>query len=165
MSSNSLIFYTSGSISSSPAIFLFFLSLSTETWSSCVNYPSLISRWLLMVLGIALCVTLGGFPCKFSKCCFHMCIHSSWLAAFSIAFSVLFLLLTSFNVCHAILDCLASTKSLILLIWFCMYSFCSFRYMLDNSFCAFLCFRVLILIGFLLLRWQAILRPASFFNC
>ena len=29
----------------------------------------------------------------------------------------------------------SSTESLILLIWFCMYSVCSFRYTLDSSFC------------------------------
>ena len=41
-------------------------------------------------------VTFRGFPYKFSKCCFHRCIYSSWLVAFSLALAVLFLLLTSF---------------------------------------------------------------------
>ena len=70
----------------------------------------------------------GGFPSKFSKCCFHSFILSCWFAAFSFALAVFFLLLTSFIVCQAILDCLSSTESLILSIWFWMYSVCSFIY-------------------------------------
>ena len=97
-------------------------------------------------------VTFGGFPSKFLKCSFHRCIWSSWLAAFSLVFAVLFLLLTSLTVCHVTQDCLSSTKSLILLIWFCMYSACSFRYALVSSICAFLSFWALILVGFLLLH-------------
>ena len=34
------------------------------------------------------------------------------------------------SVWHAMLDCLSSTESIILSIWFCMYSFSSYRYML-----------------------------------
>ena len=41
MSSNSLVFHTSGGISSSPAAFLFLIFLSTESSSSCVKCPSL----------------------------------------------------------------------------------------------------------------------------
>ena len=111
---------------------------------------------------IGLCVTFRGFPNKFSKCCFHRCIHSSWLVAFSLAFAVLFLLLTSFTICHAILDCLSLTESLILLIWFCMYFVCSFRYMLVNSFCA-LSFWSLILVGFPLLHLEVVFMSAGFF--
>ena len=81
-----------------------------------------------------------------------MCIRSSWLAAFSSVFAVLFLLLTLFTFCHAILGCLSSTVSLILFIWFCTYFVCSFRYSSVKSFCVFLSFWVLILVGFLLLR-------------
>ena len=103
------------------------------------------------------------FLSKFAKCCFHSYIRSSWLVVFSLAFTVLFLLLTSFTICHAILDCLSSTKSLILLIWFSMYSVCSFRYMLANSFCAFLSFRALILVGFSLLPLEAVFTSARFF--
>ena len=117
--SNSLVFPTSGRISSNAAAFIFLISLSTES-SSSVNCPSLISNWLLIILMIGLCVFFGGFPSKFSKCCFHRCIRSSWLVAFSLAFAVLLFLLTSFIVCQAILDYLSSTESLILLIWFCM---------------------------------------------
>ena len=120
------------------------------------------SNCLLLILVIGSCVTFGGFPNTFSKCCFHRCIHS-WLVAFSLAFTVLFLLLTLFIICHAILDCLSLTEFLILLIWFCMYSVCSFRYMLANSFCAFLSFRRLILIGFLLLHLRAVFMSACFF--
>ena len=44
MLSNSLIFHTSGGISSSPAVFLFLIFLRTES-SSCVNGPSLMSTY------------------------------------------------------------------------------------------------------------------------
>ena len=76
---------------------------------------------LLIILVIGSCVTFGGFPSRFSKYCFHSFILSCWFAAFSLALVVLFLLLTSFIICPAILDCLSSTESLILSIWFCMY--------------------------------------------
>ena len=56
-------------------------------------------------------VTSGEFPSKYSKCCFHRCIRSCWLVAFSIAFTVFFLL-TSFIICYAILDCLSSLSLL-----------------------------------------------------
>ena len=138
MSSNCLVFHTSGGISSSPKAFLFFIFLSTESSSSWVKSPSLMSNCLLIILVIGSCITFGGFPSRFSKCCFHSFIHSCWFVAFNFALAVLFLPLTSFIVCQAILDCLSSTESLILSIWFCMYSVCSFRYMLVNSFCAFL---------------------------
>ena len=128
MSSNCLVFHTSWGILSTPAAFLFLIFLSTESSSFWVNGPSFMSNCLLIILVIGSCVTFGGFPSKFSKCCFHRCIHSCWLVAFSSALAVLFLLLTSFIVWHAILNCLSSTESLILSIWFCMYSVCSFRY-------------------------------------
>ena len=84
---------------------------------SCVNCSSLKSSWLLIIFVIGSSVTFGDFPSKFSKC-FHRSIRSSWLVALSLTFAVLFLLLTSFAVWHATLDCLSSTESLILLIWF-----------------------------------------------
>ena len=117
---------------------------------------------LLIFLVIGWCVTFGGFPSIFSKCCFHRCSRSCWLVAFSLAFAVLFLLLTSFIVCHAILDFLSSTDSLILSMWFCMYSVSSFRYMITNSFCAFLSFRALVLVGFFQLHLEAIFTSARF---
>ena len=148
MSSNSLVSQTSGVISSSPAVFLFLVFLSSESIFSYVNCYSLMSNCLQIILVIGSCVAFAGFPSKFSKCCSPSCIRSSWLVAFSLAFAVLFFLLTSFTVCDAILDCLSSTESLILPIWFCMHSVCSFRYRLSYSFCAFLSFRALILVGF-----------------
>ena len=105
----------------------------------------------------------GGFSSKFLTCCFHRYIRSSWLAAFSFAVTLLFLLLASFTVCQATQDCLSSTESLILLVWFCMYSDCSFRYAYINSFCSFLSIWVLILFGFLLLHKEAIFTSVRFF--
>ena len=116
VSSNCLVFHASGGFSSSPADFLFLIILSTESSSSYINCPCLMSHCLLIILVIGSWVTFGGFPSKFLKCCFHSCIHSSWLVAFSLAFAVFFLLLTLFTVCHAIPDCLSSTEFLILLI-------------------------------------------------
>ena len=100
MSSNCLVFHTSGGISSSPAAFLFLIYLRNESSSSCVNGPSLMSNCLLIILVIGSCVIFGGFPSKVSKCCFHSFIISCWFAAFSFALAVFFLLLTSFIVCH-----------------------------------------------------------------
>ena len=74
-----------GGISSSPAAFLFLIFLRTESSSSWVNGPSLISNCLLMILVIGSCVTFGGFPSRFSKCCFHSFILFCWFAAFSFA--------------------------------------------------------------------------------
>ena len=116
MSSNCLAFHTSGGISSSSAAFLIliFRSRVLRGWMVLV--------WclycLLIIPVISSCVTFGGFPSKFWKR-FHRCIRFCWLVAFSLAFAVLFLLLTSFTVCHAILDFLSSTESQILSIWFC----------------------------------------------
>ena len=162
MSSNCLVFHTSGGFSLSPAAFLFLIFLSTESSSPWVDYPSLMSNCLLIILVIGSCVSFGGFPCRFSKCCFHSFILSCWFVAFNLAFAVLFLLLTSFIVCQAILDCLFSTESLILSIWFCMYSVCSFTYMLANSFCAFFffSFRAFVFVGFF--RLEAVFTSGHF---
>ena len=89
---------------------------------------------------IGLLVTLGNFPSRYLKCSFHFCIRSSWLVAFSSALEMLFLLLTSFTVCHAVQGCLSSTEFLILLIWPWMYSICSFWYVSICSLYAFLSF-------------------------
>ena len=131
MSSNCLVFHTSGGISSSPAAFLFLIFLRTESSSSLVNSPSLMCNCLLIILVIGSCIMFGGLASRFSKC-FHSFILSCWFAAFSFALAVLFLPLTSFIVCQAILDCLSSAESLILSILFCMNSVCSFRYMSVN---------------------------------
>ena len=85
MLSDCLVFHTSGGISSSPAAFLFLIFLSTELSSSCVNCPNLMSNCLLIILVIGLYVTFRGFSSKFSKCCFHSGIRSSWLVAFILA--------------------------------------------------------------------------------
>ena len=114
-----------------PAL-LFLIFLRTESSSSSVNGPSLMSNCLLIILVIGSCVIFGGFPSSFLKCCYHSFILSCWFAAFSFALAVFFLLLTSFIVCQAILDCLSSTESLISSIWFWMYSVCSFIYMPAN---------------------------------
>ena len=90
MSSNCLVFHTSGGISSSPAAFLFLIFLRTESSSSCVNGPSLMSNCLLIILVIGSCVIFGGFPSKFSKCCFHSFILSCWFAALSFALALSF---------------------------------------------------------------------------
>ena len=97
-----------------PCTFLFLIFLRTESSSSCVNGTSLMSNCLLIILVIGSCVIFGGFPSKFSKCCFHSFILSCWFAAFNFALALFFLLLTSFIVCQAILDCLSSSESLIL---------------------------------------------------
>ena len=85
MSSNCLVFHTSGGISSSSAAFLFLIFPRTELSSSLANGPSLMSNYLLIILVIGSFVTFGGFPCRFSKCCFHSFILSCWFAAFNFA--------------------------------------------------------------------------------
>ena len=137
--------------------------LCTKSFSSCVNCPNLMSSWLLITFMIGPSVTFGRFPSEFSKCCFHRCIRSSRLVAFSLSFAVLFLLLTSFTVCHAILDCLSSTVFLILLIWFCMYSVCSFSYTLVSLFYAFLRFWVWYGLGSTYCVGMRVLRLHAFF--
>ena len=159
MSSNCLVFHTSGGISSSLAAFLFLIFLITESSSSWVNGPSLMFTCLLIVLAIGSCVTFGGFPRRFSKCCFHSLILSSLFAAFSFALAVLFLLLTSFIVCYAILACLSSTESLILSISFCMYSVCS---LCINWYCAVFSFRAFVFVGFYLNVLEAVFTCACF---
>ena len=162
MSSNCLVFHTSGGISSSPAAFLFLIFLRTESSSPCVNGPSLMSNCLLIILVIGSCVIFGGFPSKFSKCCFHSFILSCWFVALSFALAVFFLLLTSFIVCQAILDCLSSTESLILSIWFWMYSVCSFIYMPANWYCAVFSFKAFVFVGFFRLFLEAVFTSARF---
>ena len=121
------------------------------------------SNCLLIILEIGSCVTfVVGDPCRFSKCCFHSFIRSCWFVDFSLTLAVLFLLLTSFIVCHALLDCPSSTESLILSIWFCMYSVNSFRYILAYSFCAFFSFRAFVVVGFFLYHLEIVFTSARF---
>ena len=149
-------------ISSSPAAFLFLILLRTESSSSLVKGPSLTSNCLLIILVIGSSVISGGFPCRFLKCCSHSFTLSCWLAAFNFALAVLFLLLTSFIVCQAILDCLSSTESLILSIWFCMYSACSFRYIPANWYFDFSSFRAFVFVGFFRELLEAVFTSARF---
>ena len=108
-------------------------------------------------------VTLRDFLSRFLKCSFHKCIHSSWLEAFSFALKVLFFLLASFTVCHAIRDCLSSTKFIIILIWSWTYSVFSFQYALVSSLCAFSSFWALALVGFLLLHRDVVFTSSHIF--
>ena len=155
---NCLIFHTPGGISSSPAVFLFLIFLSTESSSSCVNGPSLMSNCLLIILVIGSCVTFGGFPSKFLKCCFYRCIRSCWLAAFSLAFASAF---PSANFiyhlpCYPRLFIFNWVSNLIDLI------ICILFVLLGNSFCAFLSCRALVLVGFFLLHLEAFFTSAPF---
>ena len=159
MLSNFLVLHTSASISSKPAAFLFLIFLSNTLGSSRINCQSLMSSGLLRIFVIGSSVTLGDSPNTFLKCCFCTCICSSWVEAFSLALMVHFLLLTSFTVCHAMLDYLSSTESLILLIWFWMYCVCSFRYALFSSLCAW----ALACFGFLLLHRDTVFMSSYFF--
>ena len=130
MSSNCLVFHTSGWISSSPAAFLFLIFLRTESTSSCVNGPSLMSNCLLIILVIGSCVIFGGFLVSFRSAVSAVLFILVGLQLSVFLLAVFFLLLTSFIVCQAILDCLSSNESLILSIWFWIYSVSSFIYML-----------------------------------
>ena len=105
--------HISGGLSSSHAAFLFLIFLSTEMSSLSVNSPSVMPNCLLIIIVVGSCVTFGVFPSRFWKY-FHSFVYSCWFVAFNFALALLFLLLTSFIVCHAILDCLSSTQSLIL---------------------------------------------------
>ena len=158
-----LVVLTSGGILSNPAAFLFSIFLITQSSSSCLNCPSLMSTWSLIFFAIGSPVTYRGFPCKFSESCFQRVSFSCLLRAFSLAFKVFFLLLNSFTVCHVILDCFSSTEYQILYIWFCVNSVCSFRYTLVGSLSAFLSFWVLILVGFHLLQKDAVFTSERFF--
>ena len=95
--------------------FLFLIFVCTTPSSSYVNCPSLMYRLLLIFFVIYSSVTLEDFQSRFLKCSFHKRIRSFWLAAFSFTHAILFLLLTSFTVCHIIRDYLSSTECLILL--------------------------------------------------
>ena len=100
---------------------------------------------------------LGGFPRSFWKWSFHFCSLSFWLVAFSFDLEVPFLPLILLTVCHANRDCLSSTDCLILSICACIYSVCSFLYVLVSSIWAFLRLCILVIVGFVLLCWTAFL--------
>ena len=87
-----------------PCSFPILIFLITES-TPCLNGPSLMSNCLLIILVIGSCVIFGGFPSRFSKCCFHSFILYCWFAAFSFALAVFFLLLTSFIICQSTPKC------------------------------------------------------------
>ena len=132
MSSNFLVFHTSGGILLRPVDFQLLIFFSTTLSSSSITCPSLMSSWWLIIFVIGLSVILEEFPRKYLKCSSLFYSLSSRLAAFSLAFEVLFLLLPSFTVHHTNCDCLSPTF-LISLIWPGMYSSCSFWYVLFLS--------------------------------
>ena len=74
--------------------------INTTPRSSWVNCYSLMSSWLSIIFEIGLTVTLGDFLSRFLKYSFHMYIRSSWLATFSLALEVFFLLLIYCLSCH-----------------------------------------------------------------
>ena len=162
-SSNFFVFHTSGGISSRPAAFPFLIFVITTSRSSCVDCPSLMSSWSLITFVIGLSLTLRGFPSRFLKCSFHMCIHSFWLATFSLALEVRFLLFISFTICHTIRDCPSSNEILIPLIWLWMYSIYSFWFVFISSLCAFVSSWALVLDGFLLLHRDTVFTLSRFF--
>ena len=161
---NVLAFHTSGSNLLRPAAFMPFIFSRTMSSSSSVNCPSLMSSWPLRVSSLGLSVKSGLFSIRFLKCSFQFWSLFSWLATFSFALKVIFLLLTSFTVCHAYFDCLISTEFLILLTWPRMYFSCYFWYLLSTW--VFLNFYIILLVGFLLLSKDTFFRFISFFfNC
>ena len=97
---------------------------------------------------IGLCVTLGEFPRRFLKSS-HTNTASSGQRAFSCALEVVFLLLTSYSVCHARLSILYRVSYLIDLTLNVYYYF--FLVCVSKSSFWFLNFCPLALVGFLLL--------------
>ena len=86
MSSNTLIVYSWGCISSRPAAFLLVIFFSMVSSSFSVNYPS-----FLLIFSVDLSVIPGGFWSSYLKCSFHLWSYSSWLAGLNFALEVLFL--------------------------------------------------------------------------
>ena len=93
---------------------------------------------------IGLSVTLEDFPSRLLKYSFHICIYSSWLTAFSFVLKVLFFLLASLTVCHAIRDCLSSTEFLFYFIDLTLNVFFLFFLECVRSVCAILSFCALV---------------------
>ena len=96
-----------------PATYLFLIGSNTAASTSFVSCPSLMSSWPIMIFRIGLSVIWRRFPRRFLKCSFHFRRLSSWQEAFRFALDVLFFLITSFTVCHAIYNCLSCTEFLI----------------------------------------------------
>ena len=150
MSLNLLVFYTSGGISSGPAVFLLSIFVSTMLSSFSVTCPSLMSSGLLIIFVIGLSVK---FAIRFLKCSFHFYILSSWLGAFSFVLEVLFLLS-----CYSWLS-IYRISNFIDCPW--MYSSCSFL-VSASLLWAFLSYCALTFDGFLLLNKNAIFMLSRF---
>ena len=86
MSSNCLVFHTSRGISSSPAAFVFLIFLRTESSSSCMNGPSLMSNCLLIILVIGSCVIFGGSPSRFFEVLFPQFYSFLFVCSFQFCF-------------------------------------------------------------------------------
>ena len=127
---NFLVYHISGRILLRLVTFLLLIFSSLASRSSSVNCPSLMLSWLLLHFWIGLSVIWGVFLSRFLKCSFHFGSLSPLLKAFSFAPDVLFLLLTSFTICHSLRNCLFSTEFLLLSIWPWMYSKCPFWFFL-----------------------------------
>ena len=137
--------------------------LLLQCWSSLFLYLGnglLIFVFLYSII-MAATVSLGRLSASSICSIFSLCMESKVLEKLTnnIVDSRFFACTHSKNLmdsqnlwCHEsisnILDCLSSTESIILSIWFCMYSVCSFRYILANSFCTFLSFRALVFVRF-----------------
>ena len=117
ISSNFLVFHTSKVILFRSATFLLLIVLFFQYCIRFFLHSQILER----------------FPRIFLKCSLHFWSLSSWQTALSFALKVLFLPFTLFTVCHAIHNCLSSSKFLILLIWPWIYSACSFWHILVLS--------------------------------
>ena len=163
MSSNFLVFHTTGGISSSPAAFLFLIFLSSKSSSSCVNCPSLMSCRLLIIFAISSSVIFGGFISKFSKCFFPPVYSFFFVGSFQLS-SRSTLPSTHFVYCLPCYPRLSIFNQISNLIDLILYVFCLFFYVYVSSFCAFLSFSMLVLVGFLLLHRNAVFTCARLFS-
>ena len=107
-------------------------------------------------------IWLGEFPSRFFKCYFHVCIHCSWLAAFSLALKVLFFF-------SHFIYCLPGYLWLSIFYWLSSFIdltlnvFLLFFLVCVTSLCALLSFCVWTFEGFLLLHKDIIFMSFDFF--
>ena len=126
MSSNTLVFQTSGSISSLPAAFIFLFFQYNVKVSLCKTCSFDVLSAIDIFGNKDFSVIYGGFPIRFLKRYFYLRSISFWRAAFCIVLYVLFYLLTSFSFFFDIYHYLSPTKFLLLSICLWMYSNCNF---------------------------------------